>query len=128
MEFPTERSAILIVDDEKINFDYINWVLKKHEFDIYHAKNGLEAVEFCRTIPNIKFVFMDLCMPVMDGYEATIKIHEFLPDLPIVAVTATPNEFLEDALASGCIEAYSKPISKEQLLNLVEHYMPGSKT
>lgn len=117
------RTAILVVDDEIINFEYIKLVFKNLDLEIYHARDGLDAVEICRTNPNIKFVFMDLCMPIMDGYEATSKIHEFRPDLPIIAVTATPTESLEEALASGCIEAYSKPISKEQLLKLVDYYL-----
>ncbi|MBL7110410.1 MAG: response regulator [Bacteroidales bacterium] len=128
MESIPDRIAILVVDDEVINFEYVRIVFIKYDYEILHASNGLEAIEICRRIPTIKLVLMDLCMPVMDGFTATKKILEFRPDLPIVALTATWEESLEEALESGCVEAYDKPISKEKLLKLVDHYLPGSKS
>ena len=59
-------------------------------------------------------VLMDIKMPVMDGLEATAKIKEAHPELPVVALTA--NAFDSDrqlALNAGCDDFLSKPVSSE---------------
>jgi two-component system cell cycle response regulator DivK len=69
-------------------------------------------------------VLMDIKMPVMDGYEATKQIRDFMPDLPIIAVTAYANEIYKNkALSSGCTDYVSKPINLGILLSKIEKYL-----
>ncbi|MBN2664600.1 MAG: response regulator, partial [Bacteroidales bacterium] len=117
-----KKFAILIAEDEEINFLYIEILLKeviKLPCDILHAKNGKQAVEFCKS-NKIDLVFMDLKMPVMNGFEASIIIKKTCPNLPIIAQTAyTTDKDKEKALQSGCNDFISKPINEEYLNKII---------
>ena len=74
-----------------------------------------------RQHPEINLVFMDIKMPVMNGYEATRHIKEFRPDLPVIAQTAfTSAENRENAIKAGCDGFITKPIKKSELHSLVD--------
>ena len=121
-----DRYTILIVEDEEINYFYLETLLKDFEFitKVLHAKNGQEAIDICKTNSDIELVLMDLRMPVMNGYEATKQIKEFHSDLKIVAQTAYST--LEDknkAIQAGCTDFYSKPISEDVLSEIIYRYL-----
>ncbi len=122
-----ENQAILIVEDEEVNYLYLETVLEdelKLSQKILHAKNGREAVEMCKRKPEISLVLMDLKLPLMNGFEATKQIKKFRPDLPIVAQTAysTKSE-KKEALAAGCDDFISKPIKEETLNEIIEKFL-----
>ncbi|PKP52521.1 MAG: hypothetical protein CVT92_08510 [Bacteroidetes bacterium HGW-Bacteroidetes-1] len=120
---PAEK--VLIVEDVFSSYKVLSMILEKY-FKIEHlwAKNGLEAVNICQANPLIKLVLMDLKMPVMDGFEATIKIKLLRPDLPIIAVTAYGMAGDEQkALENGCDDYISKPLRKEPLIALLKKYV-----
>jgi len=100
------KFTILIVEDEEVNYLYIETLLEDEieiNCEILHAKHGQEAVEICKENSEIAFILMDLKMPIMNGFEATKLIKEFKPDLPIVAQTAyTTKEDKEKAFTAGC--------------------------
>jgi len=108
---------ILIAEDEEISDLYISIVIKKITREILHAKTGVEAVEFCRSNPDIDAVLMDIKMPEMDGYEATRLIRQFNKCVFIVAQTAYGlNGDREKAIEAGCNDYITKPVNKELLL------------
>ncbi len=119
--------TILVAEDEEVNFMVIEILLEdkiKFPCTIIHAKNGLEAVEFCKNNPEIELVLMDIKMPKMDGHEATRKIKELRPKLPIVAQTAySSSEEMEKAFLSGCNDFLSKPINKDSLEKILSKYL-----
>jgi CheY-like chemotaxis protein len=91
---------------------------------IIRASNGIEAVEICKLNQQIDLVLMDLKMPVMDGYEATRRIREFMPALPIIAQTAyTTENDKNKAIACGCNDFISKPFNRELLLSKINEQM-----
>jgi CheY-like chemotaxis protein len=109
--------TLLIAEDEDSNFMLLEALLSDMGMNIIRAVNGLEAVEFCKINPHINLVLMDIKMPVMDGYEATIRIKEFKPDLPIIAQTAYSTEADKNkAFACGCSDFMIKPLQRELLL------------
>ena len=122
-----DKYTILIVEDEEINYLYIETLLEdKIEINcnILHAKNGKEAVEICNENQELDFILMDLKMPIMNGFEATKIIKEFKPDLPIVAQTAyTTKEDKVKALSAGCDDFISKPIDEETLNEIINKYL-----
>ena len=109
---PAKR--ILVVEDNLDNRRILVYRLKRiGEFDIIEASNGEEALALVQTPPVPDLIFMDLKMPVMDGWEATKKIRQ-LPsgrDIPIIALTAQAMAGDEQkALAAGCDDYLAKPI------------------
>jgi PAS domain S-box-containing protein len=120
----SDQNLILIVEDDLFSFQCLAVLLKKEKLKYIHAANGKEAVDLCEQYPEISLVLMDIKMPVMNGYEATREILKFRPNLPIVAQTAhayTDNKY--EALSNGCIDYLPKPISRDQLLRVLNKYL-----
>jgi len=113
------------VEDEVTNFIYLREVLKVFDFKIIHVQNGLEAVEqFTKHKHDIDLVFMDIKMPIMDGYEATINIRKHNKTVPIIAITAYAMEEDENkAMKAGCNHYLSKPVSKQNLYDTILNYL-----
>lgn len=110
---------ILVAEDNDSNFILMSYILKKYyEFD--RAKNGQEAVELVEK-NHYDIVLMDIKMPIMDGLEATRKIKELRPELPVMALTA--NAFDSDrqlAMEAGCSDFLAKPVSSEACLKAIK--------
>ncbi len=114
------RLKVLITEDEEINLFYLNTVINKiakTEVEILQAHNGKEAVELCNNHPDIDVIFMDIKMPIMDGYEATKIIKENHPNIAIIVQTAYSTEAdRKKAFHYGCDDFISKPIK----LNIID--------
>jgi len=118
-----KKQIILIAEDDDINYYYLKVLLTHVLVEIIHAKNGIEAVDFCHEHPEIELVLMDLKMIEMDGFEATRRIKLFRPELPVIAITAySESEDKRKAMRAGCDEFLSKPIKKEFLLKKLEEF------
>ena len=125
-----DKYTILIVEDEEVNYLYINTLLEDFELKLItlHAKHGKEAVEMCKEKTEIDFVLMDMKMPIMNGFIATKLIKEFRPNLPIVAQTAySTSDEKKQAFSAGCDDFISKPISEETLNEVINKYLISSK-
>ena len=108
---------ILLVEDNELNREIAQEILREYGFRVDTAENGAVAVEKVRTAApgSYDLVLMDVQMPVMDGYTATRQIRALedpaLAGIPILAMTA--NAFDEDrrnAMESGMNGFLSKPI------------------
>ena len=118
-----EGKRVLLVDDVEMNREIAMLILKAKGFIVETAENGKEAVQKVEenTAGYYDAIFMDVQMPVMDGYEASKAIRR-LPDskkaeTPIIAMTA--NVFTEDvkkALDCGMNAHISKPVDINQIL------------
>lgn len=117
------EEVVLVAEDDNINFKLIEKLLKIFNFTVIRAKDGLEAVEICRTNSDIDLVFMDIKMPNLDGYGAFEKIREFNQIIPIIAQTSYsfPEE-VEKIKQLGFNDFISKPLDKERLYELVKKY------
>jgi len=117
--------TILVAEDDTNSFKYIQSALKKTNVKVLHANNGKEAVESASdgTIP-IHLIVMDAMMPGMSGFEATIEIKKIQPDIPIIMLTAFANqESIRQAIASGCNDYLSKPISSDVLMTVIKKWL-----
>ncbi len=113
-----KKTTILIAEDDEANYFLLDTLLKEYdmELEVIHVANGKEAVTVANTIPDISLILMDMKMPIMDGYEATLLIKEMHPDLPIIAQTAyTSREDKEKSFDAGCDAIISKPIDAAKL-------------
>ena len=114
---------ILLVEDNELNREIAQEILREYGFLVDSAENGAVAVEKVSTAApgSYDLVLMDVQMPIMDGYTATRKIRALddpvRANLPILAMTA--NAFDEDrrnALESGMNGFLSKPIVIDDLV------------
>lgn len=113
---PMKKLKILIVEDDKASEEFISLVVQKFSKEIIIARTGVEAVEACLKNPNIDLILMDIQIPEMDGYKATIEIRKFNKDVIIIAQTAYALEGdKEKAIAVGCNDYISKPINTNEL-------------
>ncbi|TDE04067.1 hybrid sensor histidine kinase/response regulator [Flavobacterium hiemivividum] len=118
--------TILVVEDNAMNQMVIKMITKKWlNTTVLFANNGQEGLEAFITA-KIDLVLMDLQMPVMDGYEATIAIRNGEvglenANIPIIAVTADVMESTKARVAEIGMNHYlSKPIKKEDLYKIVK--------
>jgi PAS domain S-box-containing protein len=119
-----EKHVILIAEDEMFNYCYIEEILSPTKVKILHAWNGEEAVDIVKKHPNISLVIMDIKMPVMDGYTATLIIKGLKPLLPVIAQTAYAlNEDRENALKAGFNNYLSKPVARGYFLETIGSYL-----
>jgi len=117
------NKTILIAEDVDMNYKVIEVTLRKTKVNIIWAKNGVEAINFCRENSNIDLILMDLQMPEMNGYEAAMEIKKFRPKLPIIAQTAFAMAGEEqEAIKSGCDDYIAKPIKPEMLIKMIHKY------
>lgn len=116
----------LVVEDNELNMEIVEFLLTEESVMIDKAANGLEALQRYENAPagTYDVILMDLMMPVMDGYEATKKIRASAkPDaqtIPIIAMSA--KAFTEDIAASlraGMNAHLSKPLFRENLVAAV---------
>ncbi len=121
--------VVLIAEDDNVNYLYLETVLSKSRIKLIRANNGIEAFEQCMKYPEIKLVLMDIKMPFMNGYDATRKIKQHFPDLPVIAQTAyAMNEDRNKAAEAGCDDYIAKPIKKAELLALIDKYGSRGRT
>ena len=100
----------------------MTYILRR-DYQFQRAKNGQEAVDMANA-GGFDLVLMDIKMPVMDGLEATSRIKEAHPELPVIALTA--NAFDSDrqlAIKAGCDDFLSKPVSSEKCLKAIEKFI-----
>lgn len=123
-EIDWSSKYILIVEDEKYNYIYLNAALSKTKINLIWAKDGEEAVKQVSTNNRIDIILMDIRLPNMDGYEATKAIKNINNKIPIIAQTAYALEGDRDKIINaGCDDYLSKPIMLNDLLDMISKYI-----
>jgi CheY-like chemotaxis protein len=123
---PHRKINILVAEDEEYNYLYISEILSLYNVHILRAYDGKMALDLCSSHPELNLVLMDVRMPVMDGYEATRRIKQIRPFLPVIAQTAYAlDSDRRQALDEGFDDYITKPVSDSLLLELIEKYAPG---
>lgn len=122
---------ILLAEDNELNREIACELLSEIGMVVETAQNGQEAIESIARRPDYYYelVFMDIQMPVLNGYEATRKIRNagkrYTDQLPIIAMTANvfQNDILE-AIESGMNDHVAKPIDMKVLSGLLRRWLP----
>jgi PAS domain S-box-containing protein len=121
--------SILLVEDNQNNRLLFSFYLKNTPHQVDFAENGeigvVKAKSGCSDV-----IFMDVEMPIMDGYEATRRIRRWEQETgrsrtPIIALTAHALKGQEDvSLEAGCDAHMTKPFKKAELLDVLEQFAP----
>ena len=122
---PLKGVKILLVEDDAFNQKILTKVLNSLGANLVLANNGLEALAALEQ-GSFDIVLMDLHMPVMDGYEATLEIRKLAryAQLPIITISASiTDETKRRCLATGMNDFVSKPINKIELLTTLERWL-----
>jgi len=123
---------VLVVEDNQINQFVIKQILEKCSASVVFADNGQVCLDLLKT--NVFFcVFMDLQMPVMDGYEATRIIRSdtentYFQTLPIMALTADALiETRKRVMQSGFNDFLTKPFKEQELFQMINKYLKSEQ-
>lgn len=128
------HKRILVVEDNDLNREIAMEILSMSGAQVETAENGKEAVEMVQASSKgyYDLILMDLQMPIMNGYDATIAIRDMnredIRNIPIVAMTA--NAFLEDvqkSKACGMNEHMTKPLDIDQLQQMLARWLGRKK-
>jgi len=114
--------TLLIADDEHLERDAIELLVKKSRLDIQtlKARHGREAVEIVQST-HVDIAFLDIRMPGLTGLEAAKRITEIAPECRIVFLTAWNSfDFAQEALRLGAKDYLVKPASRNEVIALLE--------
>lgn len=119
-----KNNHIMLVEDNAMNREIAHELLHDYGLKIDDAINGKEALELFELNPNkYDLIFMDIQMPIMDGYETTKHIRKIDTEIPIIALTANAmKEDVEKSKNSGMNDHLNKPINIHALEHLLLKY------
>jgi len=123
-----QAANILLVDDNEDNRNLLCLYLRNTPFTLQLAVNGRDAIEMFKK-SGFDLVFMDLEMPVMDGYESTKLMRQWEQEqqwdtTPIIALTAHAFvRFKEKCIKAGCSDYLTKPILRDTLIQCISKHL-----
>lgn len=114
--------TVLIVEDIDLNIDLLSQLLED-DYALLVAKDGAQGVALAAE-KHPDLVIMDMALPVMDGYEATRRIRQQFPSMPVVGLSshAMPGD-AEKAMAAGCNDYLTKPIDEDLLRQTLQRHL-----
>lgn len=123
-DYNWEKKSFIVAEDVRSNFYLIKSILEKTAVKLTWAKNGKEAVEAYKNANACDCILMDVRMPEMNGYEATMEIRKIDSSVPIIALSANAMaKDIEKSLQVGCNDHISKPISFANLFITISKYV-----
>lgn len=119
------RQTILLVEDNKTNQLIVKSLTEQIGLECIIANDGKEGVEvFLENQDRIQLILMDLHMPVMNGYEASVEIRKHSEKVPIIAMTADVILGVQEKCKESGINQYiSKPFDPERFIDLLCSYV-----
>ena len=122
-EFNWTGKTIVIADDDTINTELLSIILKKTSATIVVFENGQQVVDYISE-NNADIVILDIQMPILDGFETSLKISESNCKAYVFAFTAlNANVEMHKYEAAKFTEVIEKPIRRIPFLNLIDKYI-----
>ncbi len=122
---PARKRRILLADDDAAVRESLGRVLESEDYEVSLARTGREAVsQFMSAPPDL--VLLDLNMPDKDGWEAFDLMERLHPLLPVIVITARPNQY-ERARGAGIDALMEKPLDLALLLETMKELLAQSE-
>jgi CheY-like chemotaxis protein len=116
---------ILVIEDNEQNMYLVTFILEKHDFRVFQAKNGIDGVKMASDVEP-EMILLDIQLPGMDGYTVAreLRKNHRLEHIPIIAVTsyAMPGD-REQALRAGCSGYIEKPINPDTFIDQIHAFL-----
>lgn len=110
---------ILVVEDNAINQLITKKILDNNRFNSKIVNDGLDAIKLLKK-ENFDVILMDINMPIINGFETSIKIRELGINTPIIALTAfEKEEVIEEVISSGMNDIIVKPFDPTKLFKII---------
>ena len=116
-QITNSSTGILVVDDSSAARNYVSQLLKRRNFSVYRANDGVQALERLKQHSDIKLVITDLEMPVMDGIELTNEIRKIYnrDQLSIIGISGADNGMHSARfIKNGADDFLRKPFCPEE--------------
>lgn len=119
------KPKILLVDDDPAIRQILVRLLTEENYLVLTAANGAEALALC-SATKFDLVLLDLNMPVKNGWETFEQMSSQNPMLPIILITARPNQFFP-AMAAGVGALLEKPLDLGRLFQTIRDLLDESQ-
>lgn len=116
-----KNKNVLIVEDDELNVMVAKKYLQRWSLNVAVAENGMVALELIRN-SGIKYdlILMDVHMPIMNGYAATLEMRKRGIQIPVIALTASAMDEISDKIDEfGMNDYLHKPINPDELLSKI---------
>lgn len=125
MTYNWNNYTVLVAEDDPMNYRYIELLLSRRTgINLIWAKNGLDAVDICRTNKSIDLVLLDLQLPEMDGLNSLKQIKESNAYLPVIIQTANSwNNERNECIDAGADGFFNKPLHIDLLLSHMAYWL-----
>jgi CheY-like chemotaxis protein len=115
---------ILVVEDDFSSRLYLDKILEKSGAVVFNAGDGREAYNLVMANKDIELILMDIQLPMLDGYTCTEMLRESGQNMIIIAQTAYGlSGDKEKLMSSGFNDYLIKPISRDQLIEMLNLYL-----
>ena len=116
------KGHVLVVEDNEINGELLKEILERYSYTSDYAENGKIALSLLEK-NKYDMVFMDLQMPILDGYETTAEIRKNKNAIPIIALTANIMEpDKKRCFEVGMNDYISKPFEFQEIEKVLNKY------
>ncbi len=116
---------ILLVEDNELNRDMLSRRLIRNGFEVTLAIDGVESIRLAKS-EKPDLILMDMSLPIMDGWEATmnLKTDPGTKNIPVIALTAhAMGEDKQKAIKAGCDDYDTKPIELSRLMSKISKFL-----
>ena len=124
--FSLQTLTILLADDDNEDILLFKEVISDFQItiDLHIASDGLQAIEILNTLGNVDIVFLDINMPLMNGFECLNEIRkESLPVCVIMLSTSNTDEHIQKSKLAGANGYITKPSSLDRYKQTIKHVM-----
>ncbi|MFW6327531.1 MAG: ATP-binding protein [Bacteroidota bacterium] len=128
-----DKFRLLVTEEDEVNFILMREILKRefgeNQVEVIRAATGNQAIEICREKENIDLILMDVNMSDIDGVTATSQIKKMKSGLSVIAQTSlVMTQDRDQMLKAGCDDYITKPIRRNELVNLISTYLRAKIT